>query len=192
MTRRFGPRPLEPARLELLLELARRVPSAGFTQAVELLVLTEPAARERFWELASEASWRAASPQAAGLMAAPVVVVPVVDPSAYRARYAEADKASSRLAGPGTGEWSVPYWLVDGAFSVLALLLAAEDGGLGALFSALHAGEQAVLSGLGVPSGRRSVGAVLIGERDPADRPSGSPLRRPRRPIVELVHKERW
>lgn len=192
MTRRFDPAPIDEAVLGRVLGALARLPSAGFAQGVDAVVLTTAEARGRFWEVASEPGWRARDPRAAGLLAAPVVVVPVGDPAAYTARYGEADKAASGLAGCPPDAWEVPYWLVDTSFAVLALLLAAEAEGLGALFFRLHGPPPAVLAALGVPAGRESVGALALGRRHAADRPSGSPGRRRRRGIDELVHREGW
>lgn len=192
MTRRFDPRPVEEGRLTRVLEGLAHLPSAGFAQGVDTIVLTGHVARERFWAAASEADWRERSPQAAGLVAAPVIAVPVADPTAYAARYGEPDKAASGLAGRPVGEWDVPYWLVDASFAVLALLLGAEAEGLGALFFRLHRPAATVLGALGAPPGRLGIGAVALGHRAADDRPSGSPVRRRRRLPEELVHRDAW
>lgn len=192
MTRRFDPAPVDEATLARVLGALGHLPSAGFAQGVDALVLTTAEARRRFWEAASEPAWRATAPQAPGLLAAPVVVVPVGDPGAYLARYGEPDKAASGLAGRPAAGWEVPYWLVDTSFAVLALLLAAEAEGLGALFFRLHGPTRDVLGTFGVPPGREAVGALALGRRHVADAPSGSPRRRRRRPLDELVHRDAW
>lgn len=192
MTRRFEGRPVEKVVLGHVLGVLGHLPSAGFTQAVEALVLESAEARERFWAGASDPTWRGGSDQAEGLVRAPVVVVPLGDPAAYAARYGEPDKAGSGLAGRGKADFDVPYWLVDTSFAVLALLLAAEQEGLGALFFRIHGNTDLLLSSFGVPVGRKTVGALLLGWRSPDDRPSGSPTRRRRRPLGELVHRDAW
>ena len=88
--------------------------------------------------------------------------MPVVDPAAYAPRYAEDDKRATGL-GQGLDVWPVPYWWVDGGMAVHGLLLAAVDAGLGALFYGLFDHETAVLAALGVPDGRRALGAVALG-----------------------------
>ncbi len=188
MTRRFSPDPLEPALLERLARLSLTAPSAGFSQGVELLVLTSGEARARFWELASDATWRS-SGEAKGILAAPAVAVPVADRDAYVRRYAEPDKSSSGLAGLPAPAWPVPYWLVDAAFVTMQLLLAASDAGLGALLFRLHAGEASVLGGLGVPPGRATIGAVALGRTAPGTRPRAHARRRP---AEALIHRDGW
>ncbi|MCU1492042.1 MAG: nitroreductase family protein [Acidimicrobiaceae bacterium] len=192
MTRSFAPDELDSAVLERMLDAARRVPSAGFTQGVDLLVLTEKVSRARFWELSSTAEWRSGSSQAAGLLAAPAIVLPLADPDAYVARYREQDKAGSRLSGISEESWPLPYWQLDAAFAALAILLAAESEGVGALVFALHDHAPAVLDAFGVPKGRQSVGAIALGQRDGGDGASGSPTRRIRRPLEDVVHQEAW
>jgi len=191
MTRSFEDRPVPTELLDAILAGALRAPSAGFAQGVDLLTLSAPEARLRFWRAASEPEWRERSTQAPGLLAAPVIVVPVADPSAYLRRYAAADKSGSDLAGRPARDWDVPYWLIDAAFAVMTILLAAADAGLGALFFRLHRPEDSVLASFGVPHGRRTVGAVALGFASGPERPT-SPGRVGRRSMDEVVHRDRW
>jgi len=186
MARRFSPDPIDPGRLERVLRAGLAAPSAGNTRGVDLLCLVDPVARRRFWQAASDASWREGDPQAAGLLDAPAIVLPLADPAAYLARYAAPDKARARLAGRALEDWPVPYWLVDAAFAAMLVLLAATDVGLGALFFQVHGDEAALLAALGVPPGRRSIGAIALGEALGEARPSR------RAPARRRVHLDRW
>ena len=197
MVRRYSARPVPLEVLDRVLTISLRAPSAGFSQGVDLLVLEGPEQTGAFFALTSEREFLAEPGATAGLLRAPVVVVPLSDPEAYVARYAESDKVASSLAGLPASDWPTPYWLVDSAFAVMLLLLAATDEGLGALFFRLHRDPAALLSGFGVPGDRKVIGAVAIGYEESAaagdPRPSpGSPARRPRRPIGESVHRGRW
>lgn len=201
MTRRFEPRSLDGEALDGLLAAALRAPSAGFAQGVELLVLTAEPARRQFWELNSSPEWRSSAVQAPGLLAAPAIVVPVADPGAYLARYGAPDKAGSGLAGLAVQAWPVPYWIVDAAFAVMSLLLAATGAGLGSLFFRLRADPAELLAAYAGPAGGRLIGAVAIGHAaalpdDGAigDSPgAGRGASRPRRrPFDELVHRDGW
>jgi len=189
MTRRFLGAPVPPGILDGVLSSALRAPSAGFTQGVDLLVLTDADRRRRFWELSSAPDWRE-TPGAGALLAAPVIVVPLTDPSSYSSRYAEPDKAGTRLGGIPAGDWEVPYPIVDAAFATMLVLLAAEDAGLGALFFQLHGDKETVLEGLGVPTGHDTIGAVALGYRAGAQ-PTSSPRPRRRR-AAEVIHHEHW
>jgi len=184
MVRAFQPdRPIDADVLDRVLDAARRVPSAGNSQGVDLLVIDEP---ERYWSrtFAGDRSgfrWQ-------GLFDAPVLVVPVVDPEAYTRRYSEPDKAATGLGD--LDAWSVPYWWIDGGMAVQNLLLAAVDEGLGAVLFGIFEHEPAVLDAFGVPAGRRALGVVALGHPAP-DEPGRSALR-PRRTLADVTHRGRW
>ena len=186
MVRRFLADPVDPAVLDELLDLARRAPSAGYSQGTHFLVL-EGADVRRFWAITLPEPHRSRF-RWPGLLQAPVIVLPLADEGAYRARYAEADKAQSGL---DEGEWPVPYWQIDTAMATMTLLLAVVDADLGALFFGLFRGEDEVLRAFGVPAGVRPIGAVAIGHPHADDRVSSS-VRRGRRPLEEVVHRGRW
>lgn len=188
MVRAYRADPVTPAVLDRVLDAARRAPSAGATQAMDLLVLEGRAQTARYWDLTFSDPAARAGFRWQGLFDAPVLVVVVVDPDAYAARYAEADKAAAGL--DTVDAWPVPYWWVDGGAAVENLLLAAVDEGLGAVLFGLFAAEHAVLSAFGVPVGRRAVGTVALGH--PAPDEPGRSASRPRRPLGDVVHRGHW
>jgi nitroreductase len=189
MVRAFTPgRTVDGASLDRVLDAARRTPSAGNAQGLDLVVLQTPEVTVRYWDVALPAGPARDGFRWQGLLHAPVLVLPVVSPAAYAARYAEPDKAGTGLGHPEA--WPVPYWLVDGGMAVLALLLAAVDEGLGAVFFGLFDRERPVLAALGVPDDRRGLGVVALGH--PAPDEPGASARRPRRPLDEVVHRGRW
>lgn len=185
MVRDFSSRPVPAEMLDRVLAAALRAPSAGFAQGSELVVLEGPQTA-LYWEATTTPEWRASNRSHAGARRAPVVVVPLFDPSAYLRRYSEPDKSPSGL-GEAEESWPVPYWMVDCAFGVMAMLLAAVDEGLGALFMGVFRGEEALLRALGVPAPLRPLGAVVLGWPEQAP-PSASALRG-RRPASEVVHR---
>jgi nitroreductase len=187
MVRAFADRPVDPALVDRLVDQARRAPSAGNTQPCAFVVL-EGAATARLWDVTLPADRRAGF-RWPGLLEAPVVVVPLVEPAAYPRRYGEDDKAATGL-GTGVDAWPVPYWWVDGGMVVHALLLGATDAGLGALFFALFGHEEAALAALGVPEGWRALGAVALGW--PAPDEPGRSAARPRPPLADVVHRGGW
>jgi len=203
MHRSFTDRPVDPATVDALLDLARRAPSAGHTQGWAWLVLEGPQQTRRFWETDADPAWLEA-PDHPGLLRAPVVLVPWTNPGSYEARYREPDKAvRSRPGGVGEtagrsrggiGEgagWPVPWWDVDLAFAVMILLLGATDLGLGALFFALHGDPTRLAEAFGVPPGWRPLGAVALGWPAANDPPSASTARG-RRPAAEVVRRGAW
>jgi nitroreductase len=187
MVRAFADRPVDPALVDRLVDLARRAPSAGNAQPWAFVVL-EGAGTARLWDVTLPAERRAGF-RWAGLLSAPAVVVPLVEPAAYLRRYGEDDKAATGL-GAGLDAWPVPYWWVDGGMAVHALLLGATDAGLGALFYGLFDHEAAALAALGVPEGWRALGAVALGW--PAPDEPGRSAARPRPRLSSVVHRGGW
>jgi nitroreductase len=188
MVRAFAGAPVDPAVVEALCDLARRAPSAGNAQGVDLLVLDEPSATARYWDVTLPEP-RRSSFRWPGLVAAPVLVVVAVRPGAYVERYAEPDKAATGR-GAGEGAWPVPYWWVDAGAAVEHLLLGATEAGLGACLFGLFEHEAAVAEAFGVPDGVRLVGTVALGH--PAPDEPGRSAARGRRPLAEVVHRNAW
>lgn len=144
----------------------------------------------------------------AGMRTAPVLVVVLTSRDAYLARYAEDDKAraAAQAAGEGESPWDVPYWHVDAGMASLLMLQTAVDEGLGACFFGVPPGQvEALRAELGVPRELLVTGVVAVGHAaDPAPRDGaggagtgaassgGSPSRRPRRPLEDVVHRGGW
>lgn len=187
MVRAFGADPVPPALVDRLIDLARRAPSAGHTQPWAFVVL-EGAQTARLWDVTLPAERRAGF-RWQGLLDAPVVIVPLVSPSAYADRYAEPDKRATGL-GAGPDAWPVPYWWVDGGAALQNLLLACTAAGLGACFFGQFEHEPAVRAAFGVPDDRRALGTVALGW--PAPDEPGRSARRPRPPLDDVVHWGRW
>jgi len=187
MTRRFADAPLPLDEVVHLCDLARRAPSAGFSQGSHLVVLDgEPL--DRFWDTSGSGEWFGATQS--GVLAAPVVVLGVADPDAYVRRYGEHDKAGHGLEQePG---WPVPFWLTDTAMVLQNVLLLAEERRWGALLFGVFRRSDAVLAELGAPPRCQVVAAVALGWRAEDDVPSGSATRRPRRVRDDVVHIGRW
>lgn len=188
MVRAFTADPVAPDVLDRLCDQARRAPSAGNAQGVDLLVLAGPAEVGAYWDVTLPESRRAGF-RWPGLVTAPALVLVITDPDAYVDRYSEADKAATGL-GEGTGAWPVPYWWVDAGAAVEHLLLGAVDAGLGACLFGVFEHEAAVRSAFGVPDDRRIVGTIALGH--PASDEPGRSANRPRRPLDEVVHRGRW
>ncbi len=184
MTRRFDPTPLDDAMVADLLDLARRAPSAGYSQGVHFLALSGPSV-QRFWQVTGGEDWFDDS-----VTVAPMVVLPLADPHAYTSRYAEGDKAGHGLES--AANWEVPFWLTDAAMAAQNLLLLAEERGLGALYFGIFRNARLALDEFGVPPHVLQVGAVALGMRSAGDVPSGSATSRPRRARIDVVHQQRW
>ena len=184
--RSFQPGELPRRAVVELLDLARRAPSAGFSQGIEFLVLDRPETRRRYWDVTLPADRRATFPWP-GLLNASVLVVLLVRPGAWIERYAEPDKARRGL-GVGPEAWGVPFWWFDAGAVSQNLLLLAEDRGLGALIFGLFDHEESVLAEFGIADDMRAAAVIALVTPDGERAPSASVTRHPRASISESVH----
>jgi nitroreductase len=188
MVRDYADTPVDPAIVDRALENATHAPSAGFSQGWAFLVLDRPEDVRRFWaatvdDIDHPDSW------AAGMMRAPVVILPCSSKAAYLDRYAEPDKG---WTDRDEARWPVPYWDVDAGMAALMVLLTAVDEGLGACLFGIPAERvDAFRTAFGVPGTHRPVGVVSVGYPGDGDRRSPS-LRRGRRGVEEVVHRGHW
>ena len=195
MTRAFSSEPVDPTVINSLVDLASRAPSAGKTQGWHLLVL-EGEQTQRFWDVSLPVEKRT-SFRWTHLLDAPVIALPLADAGAYTARYGEPDKARTGL-GDGVDEWPVPYWTIDTSMSVMTLLLAAEDAGLGALFFGVFHNEAALRTELDIPDELELLGAIALGRPLATDNSDsdgaglGRSSRRARRTPDQIIHRNGW
>lgn len=187
MRRSFAATPVDAGWLDGVLDLARRVPSAGNSQGLDWLVLAGASQTDRYWSVTLGERRYGFTHQ--GLLGAPVLVVVLADPGVYVSRYGEADKAHTGL-GDGADAWGVPYWFVDAGMAVQTLLLAVEEAAMSACLFGLFDHEEAVLDAFGVPEGVRAVGTVAIGHRATGEEPVGRSATRPRRD--DVIHHGAW
>ncbi len=190
MVRSFRAQAIAPEVMQRVLGAATRAPSAGFAQGVDLVVLDQPAATAKYWDTTLAPARRVTFPWP-GLLLAPVLVVVCVDPAAYVARYAEADKQATGL-GSGADAWAVPFWFVDAGMAAENLLLAAVDEGVGACLFGVFDHEPALKTALDIPVSVRTVATIALGHEDTEHaRPSRS-SGRDRRRVGDVVHVGRW
>jgi nitroreductase len=184
----FEQRPVDPAVLDRLLDIARRGPSAGFSQGTDFLVLDQPKALAQFWALTTDPAFPADPDQLAS--APTVVVVALSDAARYLERYSRPDKIAFGL--DTADAWAVPFWDTDTAMAGMLLLLAAVDAGLGGWYFGISYGEAAVRAAFAIPDDRRIVGVIGIGHPGVDETPQGSAHSLQRRPLDEMVHRNRW
>lgn len=185
MVRHFDPRPVPWDTVERLVRTAQHAPSAGYSQGVSFVIVTDATRRLGVAEIAGEAWYRRAG-HPPFLSEAPVQVVLCTSEAVYRARYQEPDK---RKSGQIERAWPVPYWHTDAGCALMLLLLGAVDAGLGAAFVGVR--DPAPLRAwLDIPAAVLPVGVVLLGYAAP-DRATRS-ARRGRKPLNEVLHRERW
>ena len=124
-------------------------------------------------------------------MRAPVVIVPCSSKAAYLGRYAEPDKG---WTDRDEARWPVPFWHMDAAMASLLILQTAVDEGLGACFFGIPAGQGGRACAPSSRSRRPSTRSVRSpwATRRSRPGPTGSPSRRRRRDLDEVVHRGTW
>ena len=186
MVRNYDPdKPVERKKLERIAAAAQRAPSAGFSQGQRIVIVTEPARRQRIAEICDEPGYIAAGFDP-WVSRAPALFIPTVSEQIYHRRYQEPDK----IQDDGTEiNWPIPYWYTDIGATALLLHLAAIDEGLVAGFLGL-ADYTELKEYLGIPADQQPIGLVTVGHPLP-DRRSGS-LKRGWVAPEEFAHWEEW
>ncbi|WP_183094922.1 nitroreductase family protein [Nocardioides stalactiti] len=192
MVRSYTDEPVDPSLVERALDHATRAPNAGFSQGWTFVVLDTPADTRRFWEASTD---RVEDPDRwlAGMMRAPVVIVPCSIKAAYLDRYTESDKGWTDRAEK---RWPMPFWDLDTAMASLLILQTVTDAGLGAcFFGIVTEREREVRQALGLPDDGdpHPIGAITIGHPAPRSTgATGSASRRRRTPWNEVAHRGRY
>jgi nitroreductase len=149
-------------KIDRILDLASRYPSAGHTEPQEFIVVRNGRMKEDLARAALDQMFVAQ---------APLVIVVVSDVRRSAQRY---------------GERGVRFFsIIDGAFVAMLILLAVVDEGLGACFVGSFYDEE-VQEVLGLPPDVRPIGIIPIGYCAEA------PRRFPRRSRAHIVHHDRY
>jgi nitroreductase len=188
MVRRFDRRPVPIDVVDRILDAGRRAPSAGFAQGLEFLVLDTPESVGAFWETTRDPAFGWDEEEVTH--GPTVLILPLPDARRYLARYAEPDKAGFGM--DEEANWPVRFWEIDAAMAAMLILLAAVDEGLGAWFFGITYGERELLDRFGVPEHLRPIGIIGLGYRAEDEEPSGSWMKRRRRPFEEQIHRNGW
>src|SRR3989442_5841874 len=144
--RTYDPRAVPRDVLERITNAAVvRAPSAGFSQGLRLVVVTDPSTRKEIAVAAAEEEL-AAQGRPPWKADAPVHVVVLVREADYHARYQKQDKL--QITGGTEIEWPAPYWYVDAGAAAMALMFAAIDESL----------DTAIFGGTDVPALKRALG----------------------------------
>jgi nitroreductase len=188
MVRRFDRRPVPRETIDGIIDIGRRAPSAGFSQGLELLVLDTPDTVAEFWQLTQDPEFGWDPDDIA--VGPTVIVIPLPDAHRYTQRYSQPDKIAFRM--DDEANWPVRFWDIDAAMAAMLMLLAAVEEGLGGWFFGITHGERELLDRFGVPPDLRPIGILGFGYRAADEEPSGSWMKRRRRPLEEQVHRNGW
>lgn len=176
MIRTFKERPVSEDKIRRIIELAQHYPSAGFSQGVAFILVTEPERVQRLRELNRLRG------------AANVLIVPCVSEKLYHDRYHEADK----LRPDGSEiDWPIPYWYFDAGCASLLILLGAVNEGLAAYLAGAFRPDL-LRQELKIPGNFVPVGVISIGYPDYERHVPSPSLDRGRRPLSQVVHSQKW
>jgi nitroreductase len=191
MIRNYADTPVDPDIVERALRNATHAPSAGFSQGWGFLLLDTPDDLHRWWQVTTEPDDLAEPDDwLTGMMRAPVVIVPCSSRAAYLRRYAEPDKGWTEQS---TDPWLVPFWHMDAAMASLLILQTAVDEGLGGCFFGIPVEKDAaVREEFGIDPDFDPVGVITLGHRLADAGNPGSPARRRRKPLDDVVHRGNW
>lgn len=184
MVRNYTDETVDSDLLGRIADAAFRAPSAGNSQAIGVVIVTDAEKRAAIAEIANETAYVSAGFDP-WISRAPAHIVVSVSEKVYHDRYQEPDK----LGPDGEINWPIPYWWVDAGAALMAVLLAAVDEGLAAGFLGVHSVPD-LADLLALPDDHTPIGVVTVGHPAP-DRRSGS-LDRPKRPRDTVVHREGW
>jgi len=179
MIRAFKPDPVPKDKIERILSIAQHYPSAGYSQEVAFVVITDKERRKRIRELRDLRS------------DAPVLLIPCVSEKVVHDRYHEPDKIRS---GGKEIDWPVPFWYFDVGCCCMLVFLAAANERLAASF----AGSVGIFKPrilrkeLRIPEHYEPVGVLSLGYPDHASEVPSPSLKRGRRPLRDFVHHEKW
>jgi nitroreductase len=163
MYREYLERDVPQEKIDRILDLASRYPSAGHTEPQEFILVRNPQVKEDLARAALDQMFVAQ---------APVLIVVVSDVRRSARRY---------------GQRGVHFFsIIDGAFVAMLILLAVVEEGLGACFVGSFYDEE-VQQVLGLPQDVRPIGIIPIGYYC-----AQQPRRFPRRSRAHIVHRDRY
>ncbi len=170
-----------------ILEDATHVPSAGFTQDFDLIVVRNQTVKKKLADAARQDEYKKMGLALSDFISiAPAVVVPCANKKRFEAKYGKAEE-HARL----------PWWLVDAGFASLALLLSAFEKGLASSFlGAID--DQKVIEILGLPRDGSVIplAAMPIGYKDVREqslwKDRSTRANKIRRPLGDTVHWDKW
>jgi nitroreductase len=183
--RSYLPDPVPRETLERIVARGRKIPSAGHSQGLRLVVVTDADTRQAIADLAGEPGYVEMGMEP-WISRAPAHIVVGVREEDYHDRYREADK----LTDDGVEmNWPVPYWFIDAGAAVMLLWLAALDEGLACGVFGTHAWDE-LRDLLGMPSDVTPVAVLTVGPEG-KDKVQGS-AKRGWKPLDDVVRWERW
>ncbi len=162
MCREYLDRDVPPEKVDRILDLASRYPSAGHTQPQEFIMVRDQRVKEALAHAALDQMF---------IAEAPLVIVVVSD---------------TKRSVPRYGKRGVNFYsIIDGSFAAMLILLAVVNEGLGACFVGAFY-DREVRHVLGLPSAVRPIGIISIGYC------AEGPGKVSRRSKARIIHRDRY
>lgn len=167
--RKFTAEPIAPEQLAAVLEAGRAASSSSFMQCIHIIRVTDPAVRERLYQIAAQQEY---------VRLAPEFLVFCIDYTKHRRLVpdVQTDYTEALLLGA-----------VDAGITAQNVLLAAESLGLGGVYiGSLRNDIAAAAEALGLPDTAVPLFGLCLGH------PAQNPLYRPRLPLEAIVSENRY
>ena len=168
--RKFTSDPIDPEKLEAVLEAARLAPSGNNKQPWTFIVVQSEQQRLAVMEACHRQTW---------MITAPAFIVAVADISA------RVETKPGLYLDENSPDWELKRAIRDTAIATENILLEADAQGLGTCWVGFFV-QSEIRPVLGIPNTRFVLGVIPIGY--PAERPPA----RPRKPLSEIVRYEKW
>lgn len=168
--RKFTSDPINPDKLQLVLQAARLAPSGNNKQPWAFIVIQSSEQRQAVMEACHKQTW---------MMTVPAFIVAV------------ADTAERVETNPGqyldetSPQWELKRAIRDTAIATGYLQLEADAQGLGTCWVGFFV-QSEIRPVLGIPDDKFVLGVIAIGY------PAEQPAAKPRKPLSEIVRFEKW
>lgn len=168
--RKYTSEPIDPEKLQSVLEAGRLAPSGNNKQPWTFIVVQSDEQRLAVMEASHRQTW---------MMTAPAFIVAVAD---------MAERVETKLGlylDENSPHWELKRAIRDTAIAVENMLLEADAQGLGTCWVGFFI-QSEIRPVLGIPDDKFVLAVIPIGY------PAEQPAARPRRPLSEIVRWEKW
>lgn len=168
--RKYTSEPINPEKLEIVLEAGRLAPSGNNKQPWTFIVVQSEKQREAVMEACHHQTW---------MMTAPTFIVAVADMAA------RVETKPGLYLDESSPHWELKRAIRDTAIATENILLEADAQGLGTCWVGYFV-QSEIRPVLGIPDDKFVLAVIPIGY------PAEQPAARPRRPLSEIVRWEKW
>jgi nitroreductase len=168
--RKFTSNPIEPEKIQSMLEAGRLAPSGNNKQPWNFIVIQSEQQRQAVMEVCHRQTW---------MMTAKAFIVAVADMAA------RVETEPGLYLDETSPHWELKRAIRDTAIAIENMLLEADAQGLGTCWVGFFV-QSEIRPVLGIPDDKFVVAVIPIGY------PAEQPPARPRKPLSEIVRYEKW